>query len=37
VLSKVSAGFVIIICAIIAATVGAIIKPVKDEDEEEVQ
>ena len=37
VLNKVSAGFVIIICAIIAATVGAIIKPVKDEDEEEVQ
>jgi len=33
VLSKVSAGFVIIICAVIAATVGAIIKPVKDEEE----
>ena len=37
VLNKVSAGFVIIICAVIAATVGAIIKPVKDEEEEEVQ
>ena len=36
-LKKVSSGFVIIICAVIAATVGAIIKPVKDEDEEEVQ
>lgn len=35
--NKVSAGFVIIICAVIAATVGAIIKPVKNEDEEEVQ
>ncbi len=34
VLNKVSAGFVIIICAVIAATVGAIIKPVKDEEEE---
>ena len=37
VLNRVSAGFVIIICAVIAATVGAIIKPVKDEEEEEVQ
>ena len=37
VLNKVSAGFVIIICAVIASTVGAIIKPVKDEEEEEVQ
>lgn len=37
VLNRVSAGFVIIICAVIAATVGAIIKPVKDEEEEEIQ
>ena len=36
-LSKVSGGFVIIICALIAATVGAIIKPVADEEEQEEQ
>ena len=32
-LNRVSGGFVIIICAVIAATVGAVIKPVKDEEE----
>lgn len=37
VLSKVSGGFVIIICALIAATVGAVIKPVADEEEQEEQ
>lgn len=31
VLSKVSSGFVIIICAVVAAALGAIIKPVQDE------
>lgn len=36
-LNKVSGGFVIIICAVVAATVGAIIKPVADEEEQEVQ
>ena len=37
VLNKVSGGFVIIICAVVSATVGAIIKPIADEDEQEVQ
>ena len=37
VLNKVSGGFVIIICAVVAATIGAIIKPVKEEEEQEVQ
>ncbi len=32
VLNKVSGGFVVIICAIVAATVGALLFPVKDED-----
>lgn len=37
VLNKVSGGFVIIICAVVAATVGAVIKPVADDEEQEVQ
>ncbi len=32
VLKKVSGGFVVIICAVVAATVGALLFPVKDED-----
>lgn len=34
VLNKVSGGFVVIICAVIAAIAGAIIKPVPDEEQE---
>lgn len=33
VLKSVSSGFVIIICAVVAATLGALIKPVSDKDE----
>ena len=31
VLNKVSSGFVVIICAVVAATLGALLFPVKDE------
>lgn len=34
-LCKVSSGFVIIICAVISATVGALLKPVKEDDKNE--
>ena len=34
-LKTVSSGFVIIICSVVAATVGAIIKPIEIEDKEE--
>ena len=36
ILNKVSGGFVIIICALVAATLGAIIKPVAQDEQEEV-
>lgn len=35
VLSRVSGGFVIIICAVVAAAIGAVVKPVKEESEAE--
>jgi len=34
-LCKVSSGFVIIICAVLSATVGALLKPVKEDDKNE--
>ena len=37
VLKRVSVGFVIIICAVIAATIGAIIKPINDDECQEEQ
>lgn len=36
-LNKVSSGFVIIICAVVTATVGALLKPVEDDGEEVAQ
>lgn len=32
---KVSSGFVIIICAVLSATVGALLKPVKEDEANE--